>query len=289
MSNLVEETRNIMKKYGIRANKDLGQNFLINNEVVENIVNSSEISQDDMVIEIGPGLGTLTKYLLEKAGKVLCIELDKKMIEILEDRFEEYSNFEIINDDVLKVDLNKIIKENKENEKIKNVKIVANLPYYITTPIIMKLLEEKLDIESITVMIQKEVADRLIEIPSGKNTGAITYTVYYYCECEKIRVVENTCFVPMPEVTSEVINLKLRKEPAVKVENKKVFFNIIKSAFMQRRKTLLNALVNTGVFKSKEEGAEILRKLNLREDIRAEKLTIEDFARICNYFCEIIK
>lgn len=172
MANLVEETRNIMKKYGIRANKDLGQNFLINNEVVENIVNSSEISQDDMVIEIGPGLGTLTKYLLEKAGKVLCIELDKKMIEILEDRFEEYSNFEIINDDVLKVDLNKIIKENKENEKIKNVKIVANLPYYITTPIIMKLLEEKLDIESITVMIQKEVADRLIEIPSGKNTGA---------------------------------------------------------------------------------------------------------------------
>ena len=273
MANLVEETRNIMKKYGIRANKDLGQNFLINNEVVENIVNSSEISQDDMVIEIGPGLGTLTKYLLEKAGKVLCIELDRKMIEILEVRSEKYSNFEIINDDVLKVDLNKIIKENKENEKIKNVKIVANLPYYITTPIIMKLLEEKLDIESITVMIQNEVADRLIEIPSGKNTGAITYTVYYYCECKKIREVENTCFVPMPEVTSEVINLKLRKEPAVKVENKKVFFNIIKSAFMQRRKTLLNALVNTGVFKSKEEGAEILRKLNLREDIRAETVS----------------
>ena len=191
MSNLVEETRNIMKKYGIRANKDLGQNFLINNEVVENIVNSSEISQDDMVIEIGPGLGTLTKYLLEKAGKVLCIELDRKMIEILEDRFEKYSNFEIINDDVLKVDLNKIIKENKENEKIKNVKIVANLPYYITTPIIMKLLEEKLDIESITVMIQKEVADRLIEIPSGKNTGAITYTIYYYCDSEKIMEVLN--------------------------------------------------------------------------------------------------
>ena len=208
MSNLVEETRNIMKKYGIRANKDLGQNFLINNEVVENIVNSSEISQDDMVIEIGPGLGTLTKYLLEKAGKVLCIELDKKMIEILEDRFEEYSNFEIINDDVLKVDLNKIIKENKENEKIKNVKIVANLPYYITTPIIMKLLEEKLDIESITVMIQKEVADRLIEVPSGKNTGAITYTIYYYCDSEKIMEVPNSSFIPEPEVTSEVIGVR---------------------------------------------------------------------------------
>ena len=182
-----------------------------------------------------------------------------------------------------------ISKEEKEKNQIKDVKIVANLPYYITTPIIMKLLEENLDIASITVMIQKEVADRLIETPSGKNTGAITYTVYYYCECKKIREVENTCFIPMPEVTSEVINLKLRKEPAVDVENKKVFFNIIKSAFMQRRKTLLNALVNTGVFKSKEEGMKVLKKLNLREDIRAEKLTIEDFARICNYFCESIK
>ena len=281
MANLVDETKNIMKKYGIRANKDLGQNFLINNEVVENIVNSSEISQDDMVIEIGPGLGTLTKYLLEKAGKVLCIELDKKMIEILEDRFEKCSNFEIINDDVLKVDLNKIIKENKENKenkKIKNVKIVANLPYYITTPIIMKLLEEKLDIESITVMIQKEVADRLIEIPSGKNTGAITYTIYYYCDSEKIMEVPNSSFIPEPEVTSEVIKMKIRKEPVVKVENPKVMFMIIKSAFMQRRKTLLNALTNAQVFISKQEGIKILNKLGLNENVRAENLTIENYA-----------
>lgn len=277
MANLVEETRNIMKKYGIRANKDLGQNFLINNDVVENIVNSSEISQDDMVIEIGPGLGTLTKYLLEKAGKVLCIELDKKMIEILEDRFEECSNFEIINDDVLKVDLNKII---KENEKIKNVKIVANLPYYITTPIIMKLLEEKLDIESITVMIQKEVADRLIEIPSGKNTGAITYTIYYYCDSEKIMEVPNSSFIPEPEVTSEVIKMKIRKEPVVNVENPKVMFMIIKSAFMQRRKTLLNALTNAQVFISKQEGIKILNKLGLNENVRAENLTIENYAEL---------
>ena len=280
MANLVEETRNIMKKYGIRANKDLGQNFLINNEVVENIVNSSEISQDDMVIEIGPGLGTLTKYLLEKSGKVLCIELDKKMIEILEDRFEKYSNFEIINDDVLKVDLNKIIKENKENEKIKNVKIVANLPYYITTPIIMKLLEEKLDIESITVMVQKEVADRLIEIPSGKNTGAITYTIYYYCDSEKIMEVPNSSFIPEPEVTSEVIKMKIRKEPVVNVENPKVMFMIIKSAFMQRRKTLLNALTNAQVFISKQEGINILNKLGLNENVRAENLTIENYAEL---------
>lgn len=286
---VLEETKYLMKKYKIKANKSLGQNFLIDDTVIEDIVEGASIGKDDLVIEIGPGLGSMTALLVEKAKKVICVELDKKMIKILNDRFIADDNIELINEDVLKLDLNKLIKQEKEQNEIKDVKIVANLPYYITTPIIMKLLEENLDIASITVMIQKEVADRLIEIPSGKNTGAITYTVYYYCECEKIREVENTCFVPMPEVTSEVINLKLRKEPAVKVENKKIFFNIIKSAFMQRRKTLLNALVNTGVFKSKEEGAEILRKLNLREDIRAEKLTIEDFARICNYFCESIK
>lgn len=280
MENILEETKFIMKKYNIRANKSLGQNFLINSEVVENIVNSSEINKEDMVIEVGPGLGTLTKYLLEKAGKVLCIELDTKMIKILNDRFSEYDNFEIINADVLKVNLNEVIAENKKNGKIKNVKVVANLPYYITTPIIMKLLEEKLDIESITVMIQKEVADRLIEIPGGKNTGAITYTVYYYCESEKIMEVPNSSFIPEPEVTSEVIKMNLRKEPGVRVNNPKVMFMIIKSAFMQRRKTLLNALTNTKVFINKEEGLNILKKLNLNENVRAEELSLQDFANI---------
>jgi 16S rRNA (adenine1518-N6/adenine1519-N6)-dimethyltransferase len=286
MENILEETKFIMKKYGIKANKSLGQNFLINTQVVESIVNSSEITEEDMVIEIGPGLGTLTKYLLEKAGKVLCIELDSRMIEILEDRFNIYKNFEVINQDVLKVNLNEIIKENKKDGKIKNVKVVANLPYYITTPIIMKLLEDKLDIKSITVMIQKEVADRLIEVPGGKDTGAITYSVYYYCESEKIMVVPNSSFIPEPEVTSEVIKMTLRKEPIVKIENPKVMFMIIKSAFMQRRKTLLNGLTNTKVFLSKNEGLEILGKLNLDENVRAENLTIHDFANIAE---EIIK
>ena len=280
MENILEETKFIMKKYNIRANKSLGQNFLINSEVVENIVNSSEINKEDMVIEVGPGLGTLTKYLLEKAGKVLCIELDPKMIKILNDRFSEYDNFEIINADVLKVNLNEVIDENKKPGKIKNVKVVANLPYYITTPIIMKLLEERLDIESITVMIQKEVADRLIEIPGGKNTGAITYTVYYYCESEKIMEVPNSSFIPEPEVTSEVIKMNLRKEPGVRVNNPKVMFMIIKSAFMQRRKTILNALTNTNVFINKEEGLNILKKLNLNENVRAEELSLQDFANI---------
>ena len=226
-----------------------------------------------MVIEIGPGLGTLTKYLLEKARKVLCVELDSKMIRILQDRFSQYENFELINADILKVDLNEIICENKRTGKIKDVKVVANLPYYITTPIIMKLLEEKLDIQSITVMIQKEVADRLIEIPGGKNTGAITHTVYYYCESEKIMEVPNSSFIPEPEVTSEVIKLKLRDKPTVEIENPKAMF-------MQRRKTLLNALTNTKVFLNKEEGLKILKKVKLNENVRAEELSIQDFANI---------
>ena len=286
MGDILEETRYLMKKYKIRANKSLGQNFLINSEVVENIVNCSEITNEDMVIEIGPGLGTLTKYLLDKAGKVLCVELDSKMIKILEDRFSIYDNFEIINADVLKLNLNDIISENKKQGKIKNVKVVANLPYYITTPIIMKLLEEKLDIKSITVMIQKEVADRLIETPGGKNTGAITYTVYYYCDSEKIMEVSNSSFIPEPEVTSEVIKLNLRDNPAVDIDNPKVMFMIIKSAFMQRRKTLLNALTNTNVFFNKEEGLEILKELNLNENVRAEELSIKDFADIARIITE---
>lgn len=280
--NLLEETKYLMKKYKIKASKSLGQNFLIDDEVIQDIVNGADIEPDDLVIEIGPGLGSMTKLLLEKAKKVICIEFDMKMIKILNDRFIAYDNIELINQDVLKIDFNELIKQEKEKGKIKNVKVVANLPYYITTPIIMKLLEDNLDLKSITVMVQKEVADRLIEIPSGKNTGAITYTVYYYCKSTKIREVSNTSFIPMPEVTSEVINLELRETPAVQVKNKEAFFKIIKFAYMQRRKTLLNSLLNSGLFKSKEEGVKILKVLNLKEDIRAENLTIEDFARLTN-------
>lgn len=281
MSNLWDETSFIMKKYHIKANKNLGQNFLIDEQVIEKIVNASEIKKEDCVIEIGPGLGTLTKELLEKAGKVISIELDKKMITILKDRFALYDNFELINNDVLQVDLKNIILTEKE-KGLKNVKVVANLPYYITTPIIMKLLEEKLDLESITVMVQKEVADRLIAIPSDKETGAITYSVYYYAKGEEILEVPKTSFIPEPEVTSKVIKLNIRKEAPVKVKSPEVMFRIIKCAFMQRRKTLLNALVNTKVFLNKDEGIKILKKIGLREDVRAEKLKIEDFAKIAD-------
>ncbi len=286
MSGILEETQFIMKKYKIRANKSLGQNFLINQNVVDNIVGCSNITKDDLVIEIGPGLGTLTKELLEKAGKVICIELDKKMVKILTERFSLYDNFELINNDVLQVKLNKIISEEKEKHGYKSAKIVANLPYYITTPIIMKLLEDRLDLESITVMIQKEVADRLIATPGEKNTGAITYSVYYYATSEAILEVPNDSFIPEPEVTSKVIKLTLRKEPPVEVKSKGVMFKIIKSAFMQRRKTLLNALTNTKVFMSKEEGMKILNELGLDENIRAEKLTLENFSEITNKILE---
>lgn len=282
MKNILEETRFIMKKYNIKANKSLGQNFLINEEVIKTIVESSQIKKEDLVIEIGPGLGTLTKYLLEKSKKVICIELDKNMIRILEDRFKLYKNFELLNQDVLKVDLKALIKEQKEKHGIKNVKVVANLPYYITTPIIMKLLEEQLDLESITVMIQKEVAERLIAIPGEKNTGAVTYAVYYYATAEGILEVPNNSFIPEPEVTSEVIKLNIRKTPPVEVENKELMFKIIKNAFMQRRKTLVNALTNTKIFTNKEEGIHMLKEINLPENTRAENLKIDDFANIAN-------
>ena len=280
MENILEETRFIMKKYNIKANKSLGQNFLISQEVVEKIVDCSQITKEDLVIEIGPGLGTLTKYLLEKAGKVICIELDTKMLQILKDRFSLYDNFELINKDVLKVDLKNIIEKEKAEGKIKKVKIVANLPYYITTPIIMKLLEEELELESITVMIQKEVADRLIAVPGQKNTGAITYSVYYYANSEDILEVPNNSFIPEPEVTSKVIKLNIRKEPVVNPKNKEKMFKVIKNAFMQKRKTLLNSLTNNKILDNKQNGIRILKSLDINENIRPEELTLEQFAKI---------
>lgn len=280
MDNLYNETKRIMKQYGIYAKKALGQNFLIDENVVETIVNKAEITYEDLVIEIGPGLGTLTNKLIEKAGKVICIELDNKMIEILKHRFE---NLEVINKDVLNVDLNELIFNELCKNELKHAKIVANLPYYITTPIIMKLLESNLNIESITVMIQKEVADRITAIPGEKNSGAITYSVYYYAEAEEILEVPKNSFIPEPEVTSEVIKLKLREKPPVTAKDEHLMFKIIKLAFMQRRKTLANALSNGDLFKNKEEIYPMFQELDISEKIRGEALTLEQYANISDW------
>lgn len=276
--NIFEETRFIMKKYGITASKALGQNFLVDEEVIQNIIKSANIDKNDLVLEIGAGLGTLTNELAKNAGKVICVELDKKMIKILNDRFILFDNVEIINADILKIDLNEIINKNK----MKNVKIVANLPYYITTPIIMKLLESRANFDSITVMVQKEVADRLCAKTGTREAGAITYTVEYYAKAKKLFVVPHNSFIPEPSVESEVINLEVRKEKRQDVKDEQKLFKIIKYGFMQRRKTLINALQNTEICKDKEKIKKVLRELEIDERVRGEALTLGDFINISN-------
>lgn len=276
--NVLKETKFILDKYHITANKNLGQNFLIDDEAVTGIIDAAKVSKENLIIEIGPGLGTLTKELLEKAGKVICIELDKRMMEILEDRFSMYTNFKVINEDVLKVNLKDLIQQ----EKIKTAKIVANLPYYITTPIIMKLLEDRLDIETITVMIQKEVADRLVTEPGTGDTGAITYAIHYYTNPKRILEVPNTSFIPSPKVNSTVVKLNILKTPSIEVKNEKQLFDIIKTAFMQKRKTLVNAIANSGKYGSKEQVEKTLQKLEIDLKIRPEKMSLEQFAKLSN-------
>lgn len=277
--NLEQETRYILNKYNAHANKGYGQNFLIDQNVVDEIIEKAEVNKDDLIIEIGPGLGNLTSPLLENAGKVICIELDPKMVSILTDRFSLYKNFELINEDVLKVDINKLINDNSE---YKTAKVVANLPYYITTPIIMKLLEDKLNLDSITVMVQKEVAERLADHPGGKEVGAITYSINYFTNPEIIIDVPRDCFVPSPNVDSAVIKLNVLKEPKIKVIDESVFFKVVKAAFMQKRKTLINSLTNSKIA-NKEFIETMLNTLNIDLRIRAEKLTLEEFGAIADY------
>ena len=278
-----EETQAILNTYKIQANKSLGQNFLIDDCVIEKIIESSNIEKEDLIIEIGPGLGVLTERLLKKSNNVVVIELDKKMIEILQNRFCLNRNLEIINNDVLKVDLEKLIKNKKEQTNINKVKIVANLPYYISTPIIMKLLENRLEISEIIVMVQKEVAQRLGAETGTREAGAITYAVEYYAQATPIIDVPKESFIPSPKVESQVIKLEVRQNPKIEVEDEKLLFNIIQKSFIQRRKTLSNALINNRILDSKEEVEKMFKTLEIPSNVRGEKLTLEEFGKIANY------
>lgn len=277
--NLEQETKYILNKYNAHANKGYGQNFLIDQSIISEILEKANVNKDDLIIEIGPGLGNLTSPLLENAGKVICIELDPKMITILKDRFSLYKNFELINEDVLKVDLKKLI---EENSNFKSAKVVANLPYYITTPIIMKLLEDKLNLENITVMVQKEVAQRLADKPGGKEVGSITYSINYYTNPEIIIDVPRSSFIPAPNVDSAVIKLDVLKKTKIEVLDEKLFFKVIKFAFLQKRKTLINSISNSGLV-SKEFLEKILLDLNIDLKVRAEQLSLEQFGKIADY------
>lgn len=272
----------IMAQHKAGFSKKLGQNFLTDYNVIQEIVEGAEISEEDYVIEIGPGIGVLTVACADYAGFVSAVEIDKKLIPILSKTVQEYDNVEIINEDILKTDIDKLCIEAREkHDNLKRVKIVGNLPYYITTPIIMKLLESGVPAESITIMMQKEVADRLTAQPGRKAYGAITVAVQYYCTIDTIVQVPAEAFVPKPKVDSTVLRLNIRKEKPVELKDEKLFFEVIKAGFSQRRKTLLNCL--TGFMgKSKEEMSDFLMGIEIDSARRAETLSIKEFAEIAN-------
>ena len=273
-------TVQILQKYNFNFQKKFGQNFLIDTNILEKIMDSAEISKDDCVLEIGPGIGTMTQYLAERAGEVLAVEIDKNLIPILSDTLAAYSNVTIINEDILKVDINGLCKEKNGG---KPMKVVANLPYYITTPIIMGLFESHVPLKSITVMVQKEVADRMQVGPGTKDYGALSLAVQYYAQPKIVCQVPPSCFIPKPNVGSAVIRLSRYEEPPVKVQDENAMFSLIRAAFNQRRKTLVNALSNASEMKlSKEKIAKILEEMQLPSTIRGEALTLEQFAEISN-------
>lgn len=278
MSKLInpQETIKIIQKNDFRFQKRFGQNFLIDASVLENIIRSSEITKDDCVLEIGPGIGTMTQALAEAAGQVVAVEIDANLIPILHETLKDYANVSILHNDVLKLDLHKVIDTYNHG---KPVKVVANLPYYITTPIIMGLFESHAPIQSITVMVQKEVADRMQAGPGTKDYGALSLAVQYYAEPDIIQEVPSHCFIPRPNVGSAVIRLKRYSDAPVKVQDERWMFQIIKAAFGQRRKTLLNALSSLASV-PKDATREALTALSLPETIRGEALTLAQFAAL---------
>lgn len=276
-----QNTIEILKKYDFMFQKRFGQNFLIDTHVLEKIIKSAEITKDDLVLEIGPGIGTMTQYLCENAREVVAVEIDKNLIPILQnDTLAEYDNITIINEDILKVDLNKLVEERNDGKRIK---VVANLPYYITTPIIMGLFESHVPLKNITVMVQKEVADRMQAGPGSKDYGALSLAVQYYATPYIAANVPPNCFMPRPNVGSAVIRLTLHEEPTVQVKDEKFMFALIRASFNQRRKTLVNGLTNaTDLSLSKEKVQEALEKMQLSATVRGEALTLEQFAELAN-------
>ena len=269
-------TIEILQKYNFNFQKKFGQNFLIDSNILEKIVDSAEITGEDCVLEIGPGIGTMTQYLAERAGEVVAVEIDKNLIPILEDTLSEYSNVTVINEDILKVDIKRLAEEKNAGRPIK---VVANLPYYITTPIIMGLFESHVPLKSITVMVQKEVADRMQVGPGTKDYGALSLAVQFYAKPEVICQVPPTCFIPRPGVGSAVIRLTRYEEPPVRVQDEKAMFALIRAAFNQRRKTLSNALSNAhGLHVTREQVNAVLEQMDLSLTIRGEALTLEQFA-----------
>ena len=279
-----KKTIEVIQKYQFAFQKRFGQNFLIDAHVLEKIVSAAGITKDDCVLEIGPGIGTMTQYLAESAGQVIAVEIDTNLLPILADTLKDYSYVKVINQDILKVDINELVKEYNNGRPIK---VVANLPYYITTPIIMGLFESNVPIDNITVMVQKEVADRMQVGPGSKDYGALSLAVQYYASPYIVANVPPNCFIPRPNVGSAVIRLTRYQEPPVQVKDPKLMFKLIRASFNQRRKTLQNGLNNSPEISfSKEEITKAIESLGVSPSVRGEALSLEQFAQLANYFVQ---
>ena len=270
-------TKAVLEAHGFSFKKQYGQNFLIDGNILDKIIESADITKDDFVLEIGPGIGTMTQRLCEEAKEVVAVEIDKTLLPVLEDTLSTYKNVTVINEDILQVDIKKLAEEKNEG---KPIKVVANLPYYITTPIIMELFESHVPLESITIMVQKEVADRMQEGPGSKEYGALSLAVQYYSAPEVVCVVPPSCFMPQPKVASSVITLRCHEKPPVEC-NEKLLFQLIRASFNQRRKTLQNGLSN-GLHFSKEEISQAIAEAGFSPTIRGEALSLQDFARLAD-------
>ncbi len=272
-----KKTKEIINKYGFKFSKSLGQNFLIDENIIKKILDSAQITKEDIVIEVGPGIGTLTQALATQAHKVVAVEIDKHLLPILQDTLSDFNNVEVIHADILKLDIENLIQEIGNQ---KSIKVIANLPYYVTTPIIMHFLEKRIPIESMVVMVQKEVADRMQSAPGTKDYSTLSVAVQYYCEPQMVTRVSRTVFIPQPNVDSAVIKLVILKEPRIVVKDESLFFRIIKAAFSKRRKTLLNALAGSNLGIDKEILKMILERSDIQGERRGETLKIEEFAKL---------